>query len=50
MSCNCDGRLVLPSKEKERQKRSKMTNCFGEAFRFDVWVMLNDHYKSECGP
>ncbi len=48
VSWNCDGNLVTPSKV--WQKRAKMTIFFGEAFRFDVWVRLNDQYKSECGP
>ncbi len=34
-----------------REKKSdKRTTFFGEAFRFQVWVSLKDHYKSECGP
>ncbi len=32
------------------KKEPKFTIFFGETFRFDVWVRLNDQYKIECGP
>ena len=38
--------MRLAAIRRETKKRQN-DYCFGEAFGFDVWVRLKDHYKSE---